>query len=280
MRFIDELFRMEGGYVLDFSNKTFAEFFSDELNVNIDDKSYFEEGASKGKRMRFFLKKADQATVLKTINALWEYRLLFDARVSRAETIKDVDRKFSDLLLRLGEPSNAREKAAPTAKYDASKIDVLKTGLLTLSGYAPHARGYAFEEWLIELFIVFRLEARNPFKNRGEQIDGSFMLNGEIYLLEAKWQNALVSIQDLHAFHGKVIEKAAWTRGLFVSNTGFSADGLHAFGRGKSLICMDGLDLSDMLSAGLPFDLVLEAKVRRASETGLVFARVRELFHF
>ncbi len=36
MRIIDRVFGMEGGHVLDFSNRTFAEFFLDELNVDID----------------------------------------------------------------------------------------------------------------------------------------------------------------------------------------------------------------------------------------------------
>ena len=31
MRFLDDLFAMGGGYVLDFTNRTFAEFFEDEL---------------------------------------------------------------------------------------------------------------------------------------------------------------------------------------------------------------------------------------------------------
>ena len=40
MRIIDRVFGMEGGYVLDFSNRTFAEFFHEELGVDIyDDRS-------------------------------------------------------------------------------------------------------------------------------------------------------------------------------------------------------------------------------------------------
>jgi hypothetical protein len=83
---------------------------------------------------------------------------------------------------------------------------------------------------------------------------------------------------ELHAFHGKVEQKAAWTRGLYVSYTGFSEDGLHAFGRGKRVICMDGYDLSEALSRELPLNHVLERKVRRAAETGLAFVRIRDLF--
>ena len=35
IRIIDRVFGMEGGYVLDFSNRTFSEFFHEELNVDI-----------------------------------------------------------------------------------------------------------------------------------------------------------------------------------------------------------------------------------------------------
>jgi hypothetical protein len=63
-----------------------------------------------------------------------------------------------------------------------------------------------------------------------------------------------------------------------VSNSGFTEDGLVAFGRAKRVICMDGLDLFDTLSRELPLNHVLDRKVRRAAETGLPFARVRDLF--
>lgn len=104
------------------------------------------------------------------------------------------------------------------------------------------------------------------------------MLNGQIYLVEARWQNQPTAVKDLHGFHGKIGEKAAWTRGLFVSYIGFSEDGLAAFGRAKNIICMDGLDLSETLTRELPLDIVLEREVRHAAETGQAFARVRHLF--
>jgi hypothetical protein len=63
-----------------------------------------------------------------------------------------------------------------------------------------------------------------------------------------------------------------------VSNSGFSEDGLVAFGRGKRVICMDGLDLYEMLYREIPLNQVLERKVRRGAETGMPFLRVRDLF--
>lgn len=143
---------------------------------------------------------------------------------------------------------------------------------------APHARCYAFEGFLKGLFDTFGLAAQEPFRLRGEQIDGSFQLASEIYLLEAKWHGQPIGVAELHTFHGKIEQKAAWTRGLFVSNSGFTEDGLTAFGRGKRVICMDGLDLYEMLDREIPLNQVLERKVRRAAETGAPFIRVRDLF--
>lgn len=93
------------------------------------------------------------------------------------------------------------------------------------------------------------------------------MLQGETYLLEANWEPAKTPATDLHAFEGKLQQKAAWASGLFVSNSGFTDDGLVAFGRGKRVVYMDGLDLFDTLDWELPLNLALDRKVRRADIT-------------
>jgi len=53
---------------------------------------------------------------------------------------------------------------------------------------------------------------------------------------------------------------------------------LAAFGRGKRVVCMDGLDLFDALDRELPLNLAIDRKVRRAAETGVPFERIRDLF--
>ena len=74
MIFFDDLFEMGDGYVLDFSDRTFAQFFAEELNVDIDNPVYSRNGNSKGKRLRCFLQTVDKSTVIRTLNAPWEYR--------------------------------------------------------------------------------------------------------------------------------------------------------------------------------------------------------------
>ena len=122
------------------------------------------------------------------------------------------------------------------------------------------------------------MQARGAFRNTGEQIDGSFQLGFVTYLLEAKWQNGLTGAADSHVFQGKLEEKAPWARGLFISVTGFSGEGLQAFGRGKKVICMDGRDLYEILDRGLVLPDVIERKDRRAVETGMPFIPVSELY--
>jgi hypothetical protein len=238
---------------------------------------YAEHGGSKGKRLRSFLMKADAPLACKALEALWEYREAVRQRDSEAETVNDAKGRLDALIARLrGKPSPPVGATSPVT--DPAKLEGLRASLLALSAMPPHPRGYAFEKFLRELFDAFGLDAREPFKVVGEQIDGSFALLGEIYLLEAKWEAAPTEAGDLHKFHGKLEQKAAWTRGLFVSNSGFTEGGLLAFGRGKRVICMDGLDLFDALRRGIALNHVLECKVRRAAETGATFSRVRDLF--
>jgi hypothetical protein len=279
MLFLDEVFEMGGGYVMNFSDKTMSHFFAEELNVDIDDPTYAEQGGSKGKRVRRFLQKADIPTVIRALKILWEYREAIRMRDGKAESVENAQGRLLLLINRLeGKPDIQSMGQAPKAAYDRSKLLALRNDLIGFDQLAPQARGYAFETLLGQLFNVFGLQAREPFRLKGEQIDGSFILQGETYLIEAKWQAAPTGVADLHTFHGKLEQKAAWTRGLFVSNSGFTEDGLAAFGRGKRVVCMDGLDLFDTLSRELPLNCVLESKVRRAAETGLPFARVRDLF--
>ena len=278
MMTVGDLF-IKDGYVLNFSNATYATFFAEELNVNIDDPKYSAEGSSKGKRLRYFLRTVDDALVVKTLKALWDYRDMLRVRTGDEEKLPNAHGRFLELLTRLGDtPAPAKQKPAAKPTFDKVNYDELQAGLLTLGTIAAQPRGFAFEKYLRQLFDAFGLEARSAFRLVGEQIDGSFLLGDEIYLLEAKWHNEQTGIGDLHAFHGKVDQKAAWARGLFVSYSGFSDQGLQAFGRGKRVICLDGADLAETFMRALPLPEVLNRKVRRAAETGAAFVRVRDLF--
>lgn len=157
----------------------------------------------------------------------------------------------------------------------------LQQRLIDLSALSPQDRGYKFEKFLNALFGACGLTPQAPFRLVGEQIDGSFMVSGgDTYLLEARWQNERVGQSELLILAGKIAGKAQWSRGLFVSISGFSQEGLEAFTRGKptNLICMDGFDLHVLLQHGLDLTEVIRRKARRAAETNDAFVPVRELF--
>lgn len=279
-RLIDDIFEMGSGYVLDFSDRTFAEFFEEELGIDIDHPHYQAEGTSKAKRLRFFLKVADAETRVRTLRALWEYRKSLRRRRGQVETIPHAEEEFENLLGRLSGPvpGSRNHPQHITPPVPSSSLLTLRTKLLQLNDLQPQQRGYAYERFLKDLFDANGLAGRASFRVVGEQIDGSFELAGETYLLEAKWKGAPIGAADLRSFNGKVEDKAAWSRGLLVSNSGFTDEGLAAFGRGKRVVCMDGLDLHDMLDKSLPFAEVMSKKVRYAAETGQAFVRVRDLY--
>jgi hypothetical protein len=278
---VDDLFEMSSGYVLDFNNRTFSEFFRDELSIDIDDPRLSAEGNSKAKRLRYLLRVSNPNTRIRVLLALWDYRQDGLRRTRRDETIPGAEEEFYALLERLGgkrrQPKRHQGNGAASGDIDDETHEKLKRKLIEVSNMEPQARGYAFEGFLKELFSAHGLAPRASFRLVGEQIDGSFELMSETYLLEAKWQGGKIGAADLRAFNAKAEDKAAWTRGLFVSVNGFTEDGLAAFGRGKRLICMDGLDLSDMFDRRLSLAVVVRLKARRLAETGNPFERVRDL---
>ena len=67
-RYFEELFGMRSGYVLDFSDTTFSEFFRSTVRVDIDDPKY--GGTSKGKRLRSFWEQETDALVGKVLGEM------------------------------------------------------------------------------------------------------------------------------------------------------------------------------------------------------------------
>jgi hypothetical protein len=181
-------------------------------------------------------------------------------------------------LSSFGRPKPEETPPQATA-LSVAKAQELAALLIEITKLDPQTRGLRFEAFLNELFAGFGLAPRGAFRLVGEQIDGSFKLHGQTYLVEAKWHGPQIGFADLMTFSGKVAGKASWSRGLFVSNSGFTLDGLEAFARGRqtNLICADGLDLYEVLSRRASLIEVLEEKARRAAETNRAFVAVRDL---
>lgn len=164
---------------------------------------------------------------------------------------------------------------------DPNEIEKLKNKLIELTSIKPQERGFAFEKFLNELFAAYNLDPRRSFRIVGEQIDGSFQIETDVYLVEAKWHDKQIDQSELLIFHGKVQGKSAWARGLFVSYSGFTPDGLTAYSKGRStnIIGMDSQDLFHILSGEMSLIEAINRKARRAAETGEFFVSVYTLSH-
>src|SRR6266571_4292469 len=161
----------------------------------------------------------------------------------------------------------------------AESLESLKSKYYALiSSTLPQQRGYALERILRQLFDLFDMDPRASFKITGEQIDGAFTFERTDFLLEAKWQQELVGIEELDAFTGKIARKLDNTLGLFLSINGYSPDAvsLHTATR-PVMILMDGSDLMAVLEGRIELGSLLLRKRRHAAHTGESYLPIQRI---
>lgn len=140
--------------------------------------------------------------------------------------------------------------------------------------------GLDLERLLNEMFHLFGMAPRAPFRLIGEQIDGSFDLDNETYLIEAKWEHQRTQMPQLLVFHEKIQSKSGFTRGVFFTMSSLTDGAQDGFTRGRQprLFVVDGYDLTTVFEGQIPLDELLRKKQRRLAEEGLIFVSVRDLF--
>lgn len=72
-QYLEKLFQMSDGYVINFTNQSMQEFFKDTLDINIYDECYSHRGGSKANRIRGFWDIEDDLMVGNSIIKLVEY---------------------------------------------------------------------------------------------------------------------------------------------------------------------------------------------------------------
>ena len=212
--------------------------------------------------------------------------------------IKEVGFKFSELWdpefresLRHKPEERARQhvdEALRQEKLRASErnqhsdqLEQLKADFLALESQSDRqAAGLILERLLNSVFDLFDLKPRAPFRVTGEQIDGSFQLDHETYLLEAKWESDPLGEAPLLVFRGKIEGKSAITRGVFIALNGISEQARHTIATGKqpTFFVLDGYDLMMILSDGINLTEFLRQRVRLLAEEGLVCVPYIELY--
>lgn len=173
-----------------------------------------------------------------------------------------------------------RDARASARESELRSLSELKTLLEELAIDTDRQRaGRHLEQVLNRLFDLAGLAPRAPFRVVGEQIDGSFELDDEVYLLEAKWEHAPTPQADLLVFRGKIEGKSSFTRGVFVAMNGVSTEAESAIRIGKqpTFFVVTGHDLMMVLQGALPFREFLRRRRRLLGEEGAVTAAFRRV---
>jgi hypothetical protein len=180
------------------------------------------------------------------------------------------------------EAINQRERLKEKANYDRiNQLDEIKRDFFSLYQFETNQEaGFKFEKILNKLFALQGLSPRESFRVVGEQIDGSFELDHETYLVEAKWTKDPMPEAQLLTFRGKIEGKSAYTRGVFISLNGISDDAKVAITQGKqpTFFAIDGYDLTNILSGEIELINFLRQRRRILAEEGAVAVPFTELW--
>lgn len=107
-RVLEDALNMSSGYVLDFSDRTMAEFFGGEFGIEIYQEKYRFNGTSKAKHMRAFVEVEDAYTVARVLRRLWEHRESYDAEAAKGP----LKQRVLDMIARIeGEGGTPRTDA-------------------------------------------------------------------------------------------------------------------------------------------------------------------------
>ncbi len=201
---------------------------------------------------------------------LWESGFIASLRAGSHDAAKD---RVAAVL------ADEEERAAHATKRSQELHALLQDFYGLHMAASPQAAGLAFERILNRLFALHDLAPREPFRVVGEQIDGSFELDHDVYLLEAKWEKAPVAEAPLLVFRGKIEGKSKFTRGVFVSLNGVTQPAQDAIRVGKqpTFFVIDGYDLSMILDEKIGLVDFLRQRRRLLLDEGLVVVSFPEL---
>ena len=155
-------------------------------------------------------------------------------------------------------------------KLNNDQIKKLYNELFSGSKFSPQERGYEFEKLIEAKLDNEKLEPRASYKQKGEQIDGSFFWEGQTFLLEAKWVKQKLPASSIYAFKGKLDGKFHTTSGIYLAVNGYSNDVEDAlkFGKSLNILLFDSSDISLIFNGDVTFLEVLKFKLREAGDIG------------
>ena len=275
---IESVFGMDGGYFLDFkNNRVFEEFMQDIVGYNISAKY---PGLSKAKMFREFCEDETEPyigkAIVMAINYMRENNLITDELKEKVDNLYKFGRK---LLGKNDMQFKSKKPISETKEPSSVNYDDLNKSLLDIENIpSAQAKGYAFEKYLNKLFITFDLAPHASYRTEFDQIDGSFVLEGNTILVEAKYRTNAIPKNDLLLFTQKIESKSHFPKGLFITYSPVDDRAIEYFtDRSARIVVMTVQELFLMCQNKYPFPKVLQAKFRALDERGIIFKHIMEI---
>ncbi len=197
-RLLDDAFEMRGGYVLNFSDRTMAEFFEDELGIDIYQDKYAFNGTSKAKRLRAFVAAEDEYAVARALRALWKHREGLPRFSDETPEEQALKAKFFDLLSRLeGGGAVARTDALERFKQDETLEELIAAIERDIAANKPAAALDRLHTYCMKKFAHLLTE-------RGVPWDRSDPLQSRV----GKYVKALEAERELREITRRIVKSA------------------------------------------------------------------------
>ncbi|KKW38102.1 hypothetical protein A2454_03240 [Candidatus Peribacteria bacterium RIFOXYC2_FULL_55_14] len=203
------------------------------------------------------------------------------------EAKKDIERLKKMIGEKTKEDERVQELHRRKAEIEAKRLkqqtltDLCESfSLLAKMNNEAQERGFAFEKFLQELFGFFDIRMEKPYKLIGEQIDGSFKLQGDnSYICEARWKDEPSTTNALYHFAHKVSTKNLYPRGAFISVNGFSKEAVHMIcqNNAPNIFLIDGADLVCVLEELISLPDLLYKKIELSQTRGEIYVSSRTI---
>jgi len=139
----------------------------------------------------------------------------------------------------------------------------------------PQARGIRFNGLFAEMLRCWGIEADVSTARPGNgEIDVTFTLAGERYLVEAKWEKGKTNADPLFKLHGRLRQRLRGPIGIFMSMAGYTSDAVDGLNRGSQLemLLFDRSHFEAMLSGLVPPQELIQLAHDRAAFRGEAYA--------
>ncbi len=198
MRIFDDAFDMHNGYVLNFSDRTMAEFFDGEFGIDIYQEKYRFNGTSKAKHLRALIQIEDEYTVAKVARVLWQYRESLQHYQTASGETDFLKTRFFDLVFRIeGGGAAPRTDALDRFKRDETLEELIAAIERDVAANKPAAALDRLHTYCMKKFA-------HLLNERGIVWDRSDPLQSRV----GKYVKALGAERDLREITQRIVKSA------------------------------------------------------------------------